>query len=207
MSKLNNVRAVNQMIRGEHRTQTRKIKGYEKKSIEYQIGESWVDDNGQKWLQKKGYKVKIGKLSTIRKIMDASLCPECNKQTTNFDRKFIAVEGKCHDCVVKHETLMICDGYSKNEPIYEQWERKKIRKNVKSFLEDAAKDVEMLKQRFTETDYINSDGTIDKWKLPESVKSIETSLDTQFEKFKDELLEKLDQGDNKYDNVKDTTSK
>ena len=34
MSKLNNVKAVNEMIRGEHRTQTQKSKGYEKKSIE-----------------------------------------------------------------------------------------------------------------------------------------------------------------------------
>ena len=32
MSKLNNVKAVNQMIRGEHRTQTRKTKGYETNS-------------------------------------------------------------------------------------------------------------------------------------------------------------------------------
>ena len=31
MSKLNNVKAINEMIRGEHRTQTRKSKGYEKK--------------------------------------------------------------------------------------------------------------------------------------------------------------------------------
>ena len=52
MSKLNNVKAINEMMRGEHRTQTRKSKGYEKKSIERQIGDSWIDDKGQKWVQK-----------------------------------------------------------------------------------------------------------------------------------------------------------
>ena len=33
MSKLNNVKAVNEMMRGEHRTQTRKSKGYEEKIV------------------------------------------------------------------------------------------------------------------------------------------------------------------------------
>ena len=206
MSKLNNVKAVNQMIRGEHRTQTQKTKGYEKKSIERQLGDSWVDKYGQKWIQKNGYRAKVGKLSKIRNIIEQSTCPVCSKNATNFDKQFITREGKCHDCVVKQETLMVCEGYMTNEPIYEQWERKKIRKNVESFLEDASKDVQMLKQKFTRTDYINSDGTIDKWKLPESVKAIESSIDKQFDKFKDKLLEKLDQGDKNVNN-KNTTSK
>ena len=205
MSKLKNIKAVNQMIRGEHRTQTRTTKGFEKKSIERQVGDSWVDKNGQKWVQKNGYKAKIGNLSKIRNIIEQSVCPICSKKATAFDKQFISREGKCHDCVVKEETLMVCEGYVKKEPIYEQWERKKIRKNVNSFLKDAAADVEMLKQKFTKTDYVNSDGTIDKWKLPESVESINNSLDKQFEKFKDELLEQLEQGD-KNVNVKSTTS-
>ena len=205
MSKLNNVKAVNQMIRGEHRTQTRKTKGYEKKSIERQIGESWVDKNGQKWIQKNGYKAKVGKLNKIRNVATVSLCPQCDKKLTNFDKQFVTREGKCHDCIVKEETLMVCEGYVKKEPIYEQWEREKIRKNVNSFLQDASKDVEMLKKKFTKTDYVNSDGTIDKWRLPESVEAIETSLDKQFEKFKDELLEKLEQGDKNVNNKNTTT--
>ena len=196
MSKLNNVKAVNQMIRGEHRTQTRKSKGYEKKSIERQIGDSWVDDNGQKWIQKSGYKVKIGKLTDIRRILDNAICPKCSKSATNWDKKFITSEGRCHDCVVKEETLMHCEGYVKNEPIYENWEREKIKNNVNSFLKDAAKDVEMLKQQFTKAEYVNSNGTVDKWILPESVDSIEEGLDKQFDKFKDILLKKLEKGDN-----------
>jgi hypothetical protein len=196
MSKLNNVKAVNQMIRGEHRTQTRKSKGYEKKSIERQIGDSWVDDNGQNWIQKSGYKVKVGKLTDIRKIIDNTVCPKCSKSATSWDKKFITSEGKCHDCVVKEETLMHCEGYVKNEPIYEDWERGKIKKNVNSFLKDAAKDVEMLKQQFTKAEYVNSNGTVDKWILPESVDSIEEGLDKQFDKFKDVLLKKLEKGDN-----------
>lgn len=205
MSKLNNIKAVNQMIRGEHRTQTRTTKGFEKKSIEREVGDSWVDKNGQKWIQKNGYKAKVGKLSKIRNVIEQSICPKCSKKTTQFDKSFISREGKCHDCIVKEETLMVCEGYVKKEPIYERWEREKIRKNVNSFLKDASKDVEMLKERFTKTDYVNSDGTIDKWKLPESVESINNSLDKQFEKFKDELLEQLEQGD-KNVNVKSTTT-
>ena len=204
MSKLNNVRAVNQMIRGEHRTQTQKTKGYEIKGIERQIGDSWTDKYGQEWVQKNGYKAKIGRLSKVRAATSLPLCPLCDKKINNFDKQFITREGKCHNCVVQQETLMLCEGYVKNEPIYEQWEREKIRKNVNSFLKDAAKDVEMLKQKFTRTDYVNSDGTIDKWKLPESVQDIETSIDKQFNKFKDELLLKLENGDN--DLITDNTN-
>jgi len=208
MSKLNNVKAVNEMIRGEHRTQTQKTKGYEKKSIERQIGDSWTDKNGQTWVQKNGYKAKVSRLKDIRKVTSTAICPQCDKKATNFDKSFITREGKCHTCVVKEETLLLCDGYSKNKrhDSFHKWEREKIRKNVNSFLQDASKDVELLKQKFTRTEYVNSDGTIDKWKLPESVEAIESSLDKQFNKFKSELLEKLDQGD-KNDNVKSTTTK
>ena len=63
-------------------------------------------------------------------------------------------------------------------------------------VKDAAKDVEMLKQQFTKAEYVNSNGTVDKWILPESVDSIEEGLDKQFDKFKDVLLKKLEKGDN-----------
>ena len=92
MAKLNNVKAINEMIRGEHRTQTRTSKGFEKKSIERQIGDSWVDKDGQKWVQKNGYKAKVGRFSKIRKAIDSSLCPKCSKKATDFDKKFIQRE-------------------------------------------------------------------------------------------------------------------
>ena len=206
MSKLNNVKAVNEMMRGEHRTQTRKSKGYEKKVTHRQTGDAWEDEHGQKWIQKSGYKSKVSRFKDIRKAVSLTVCPACDKKATSFDKPFITREGKCHDCVIKHETLMTCEGYVKNEPIYEQWEREKIRENVTSFIKDASKDVEMLKQKFTKTEFINSDGTVDKWKLPESVDSIEQSLDKQFIKFKEELLVKLEKGD-KDVGIKTTTEK
>ena len=205
MSKLNNVKAINEMIRGEHRTQTRKSKGFEEKNISRAIGDTWTDKNGQKWEQKKGYKVKVSRLNKIRNIAQPDLCPKCNNLTKTFDKQFIAKVGKCYDCVVKEETLLHCEGVKLKKPIYEQWEKAQVRANVESFLKDAKKDVEMLKSRFTKTEFVNSDGTIDKWQLPESVESIEASLDKQFDKFKDELLEKLERGKNN-DNVKNTTT-
>ena len=80
-----------------------------------------------------------------------------------------------------------------------------VEENAESFLLDAAKDVEMLKAKFTKSEYVNSDGTIDKWKIPESVESIEQSIDKQFDKFKEQLLEQLEQGDNNV-GIKNTTS-
>tara|TARA_R100000030_G_scaffold6368_1_gene4286 strand:+ start:85 stop:705 length:621 start_codon:yes stop_codon:yes gene_type:complete len=205
MSKLDNVKAVNQMIRGEHKTQTRTSKGYVEKSIERKVGDSWVDKNGQEWIQKNGYKAKVAKFNKIRNIANPDTCPKCNKVATRFDKQFLSREGKCHDCILKEETLMVCEGYVKKQPIYEQYERKKIRQNVESFLKDAKKDVELLKQRFTREEYVNSDGSIDKWSLPESVESINNSLDKQFDKFKEQLLNQLEQGD-KNVGIKNTTT-
>jgi len=205
MAKLKNIKAVNEMIRGEHRTQTRKSKGYEVKSIERQVGDAWIDADGQSWVQKNGYRAKVGKLSKVRAVIEQSSCPVCSKHVTRFDKQFLTREGMCHSCILKQETLLGCEGYVKKEPIYERWEREKIRNNVNSFLKDASKDVEMLKQKFTQTDFINSDGTVDKWRLPESTDSISSSLDKQFEQFKDELIQQLEDGDSNV-GIKKTTS-
>jgi hypothetical protein len=50
-------------------------------------------------------------------------------------------------------------------------------------------------------DYVNSDGKVEKWKLPESVDSINNKIQDQFDKFKNELREKAKLG-NKYNELK-----
>jgi len=205
MSKLNNVKAVNEMIRGEHRTQTQKSKGFEKQILTRKVGDSWVDKDGMKWIQKDGYKAKVSKFNKIRQAGNPTLCPKCSKTASQFDKQFITREGMCHHCIVKQETLMICEGYDTNQPVYERWERNRVRKNVNSFLQDAAKDVQMLKNQFTRTEYVNSNGTVDKWSLPKSAESIEQGIDKQFDMLKDKLLQNLDQGDEQV-GIKNTTT-
>lgn len=64
MSKLQNIKAVRQLLAGEHKMQTRTIVGYEKAkdSNIRNVGEIWEEvlPNGAvvEWEQKKGYRVK-----------------------------------------------------------------------------------------------------------------------------------------------------
>ena len=78
--KLKNVKAVSEMIAGTHKSQTKKTIGFSevKSFIKREVGETWVDEDGNSWEQKKGYKVKLGKLSELRN--DLNSFPNCDKE-------------------------------------------------------------------------------------------------------------------------------
>ena len=79
-NKLKNVKAVKEMLDGKHKTQTKKTVSFADKVIERrEVGETWTDDKGQKWEQRNGYKVKVGKLSKLREELKSF--PNCNKET------------------------------------------------------------------------------------------------------------------------------
>ena len=201
MSKLKNIKAVNEMLRGSHRSQTKATVGFEKDQSERIVGDEWVDANGQKWIQKDGYKSKVSRFDKIRKLINTNDCPNCKKKLSRFDHQFVTRENKCHDCVVKEETLMLCEGYVKGEDIYGNYERQKIQENVESFSKEAEQEVDIIKNTFTQMDFVNSDGKVEKWKLPESVDSINEKIQTQFESFKDDLREQARLG-SKYNELK-----
>ena len=175
--------------------------GFENDKSDRSIGEEWLDDNGQKWIQKDGYVSKVSRFDAIRKLISSNDCPQCKKKLSRFDHQFITRENKCHDCIVKEQTLMLCDGHDKGEDIYGKFERAKIQQNVEAFLMEAEQEVDLIKNTYTQMDYVNSDGKVEKWKLPESVDSINNKIQDQFDKFKNELREKAKLG-NKYNELK-----
>ena len=65
MSKLKNIKAVNEMLRGSHRSQTKATVGFEKDQSERIVGDEWIDTNGQKWIQKDGYKSKVRNINVV----------------------------------------------------------------------------------------------------------------------------------------------
>ena len=80
MSKLKNIKAVKEMLDGKHKTQTKKTISFtDKVFVKREVGETWTDDKGQKWEQRKGYKVKVGKLSKLR--TELREFPNCNKES------------------------------------------------------------------------------------------------------------------------------
>ena len=88
-SKLQNVKAIKQLLSGTHKTQTNKTFGFTGKSNKKrEVGETWTEitPNGTKiqWEQKDGFRVKKAAnsiLDEINKIISMpDECPKCNSK-------------------------------------------------------------------------------------------------------------------------------
>lgn len=189
--KLRNVKAVKEMLAGTHKTQTRKSITFGE-GVEYvkrEVGEQWTDEEGNLWEQKKGYKVKLGKLSDLRnELKSFPNCPKetctCNKPS-QADKKMRAFHGMCLDCVIELEHKLKIEGK------YEEYERTKILENAKAWLKQAEIEKEVLKAGLR-TQYINEDGSFEDWSGGMSFEEFEAKLDSDFEKFKTEFIAKLE---------------
>ena len=189
--KLKNVKAVREMIAGTHKTQTKTNVSFgEKKTfVKREVGDRWTDDDGTLWEQKKGYKVKLGKLSELRQNLNKF--PNCKKEIctcTNPKRndiKMKTIHGMCFDCVIEMEHQMRIDG------TYEEYERKKIYANMTSWLKKAEIEKEALKTAL-KAKFVNEDGSIEEWNEM-SWEDVEKKIDNEFRLFKENYLKKWEE--------------
>ena len=186
--KLKNIKAVNDMLLGEHKTQTKKSISFEgKKFVKKEVGETWIDDDGQSWEQKNGYRVKVGKFAKLRE--DLKAFPNCNKETctciepSQADLKMKAYHGMCLDCVVEMEHDLKLKGE------YDEYERTKLLNNAESWLKEAEVEKEVLKSTI-KASFINEDGSIEEWDGL-SEEEIVSKIDDGFEEFKTNFIDKL----------------
>lgn len=176
-NKLQNVKAVKQMLAGNHRTQTKKsiYTGNTKKNIPDQdILEKddngnpkiWIetDDNGyrSRVTQHVGFKSRepensiLKNIQTILKVPDT--CPKCGtnmrakEMKLNF--KFWFKRKQCFSCVMSEETAIKLKGAE----AWKDYERNIILQNSESWFLDADKEVEILKTQIKETSWENADG-------------------------------------------------
>jgi len=189
--KLKNIKAVNEMLLGEHKTQTKKVIAFdEKKVIKRDVGATWSDDKGQTWEQKNGYKVKVGKFAKLREELKSF--PNCNKETcvcvepTQLDLKMKAYHGMCLDCVVDMEHKMKLEG------TYDEYERKKLLSNGEAWLKSAEIEKDILKAGM-KAKFINEDGSIEDWG-GQNEEEVMARIEDGFTKFKENFIEKLKNG-------------
>ena len=190
MSKLNNVKAVKEMIAGTHRTQTKNTVsfGESKEFIKREVGDQWTDDEGNIWEQKKGYKVKLGKLSELRK--ELTTFPKCQKEVctctnpTRNDLKMKAIHGMCLDCVVDMENNLKIEGK------YKEYERQKMLDNGKAWLKQAELEKEALKVAL-KARFINEDGSFEDWDGM-SWGEMEDKIENEFRIFRENFIQKLE---------------
>ena len=188
MAKLKNIKAVQEMLGGEHKTQTKKTVSFDKKEVvRREVGDTWTDDKGQKWEQRNGYKVKVGKLSELRE--ELKKFPNCKDGCESYldpgqaDLKMKAYHGMCLDCVVEMEHDLKLKGE------YGSYEQQKLLNNAESWLKEAEIEKEVLKTTI-KASFINEDGSIEEWDgLSED--EITVKIDEGFEKFKTNFIDKL----------------
>ena len=191
MSKLKNVKAVKEMLGGEHKTQTKKTISFtDKVFVKREVGETWTDDKGQKWEQRKGYKVKVGKLSELRKELREF--PNCNRENSSCnstepgtaDLKMKAIHGMCLNCVIEMEHKLKLEGK------YEEYERKKLLENAEAWLKQAEVEKEVLKTTL-KASFVNEDGSIEEWAEGMSEEELVEKIDKDFETFRKNFIGKL----------------
>ena len=190
MSKLNNIKAVKEMIAGNHRTQTKNTVsfGEGKDFIKREVGQQWLDDDGNTWEQKKGYKVKLGKLSELR--TDVQTFSNCSKETctcltpSRNDLKMKVIHDMCFDCVISMEHQLRIDG------TYDEYEKNKILENSKAWLKQAELEKETIKLAM-KARFVNEDGSLEDWDGG-SWEEIESKIDNEFQMFRENFINKLE---------------
>ena len=97
------------------------------------------------------------------------------------------IHGMCYDCVIDMEHQLRVEGK------YEEYEREKVRNNAMAWLKNAEKDVEQLKQLYTETQqYVtNADGVLETWDAKMTPEKFDETVQKQFEEFKTKFLANL----------------
>ena len=190
MAKLQNIKAVKEMIAGNHRTQTKNTVafGEQKEFVKREVGEQWTDDEGNIWEQKKGYKIKLGKLSELRN--EINTFPKCKKEVctcTNPNRndlKMKSIHGMCFNCGIDMEHQLKIEGK------YEEYEREKMLGNGKAWLKQAELEKEALKVAI-KARYINEDGSVEEWDGT-SWEEMEEKIETEFRIFRENFIKKLE---------------
>lgn len=200
-NKLQNIKAIQQMLEGNHKFQTKKTVGFsDAKQVEHrEIGDIWeeTDTTGVTYVieQRDGFRIRKTKNSDIfQSIRDEIRAfPNCRKDvctcagTHQLDQKMRGVHGMCFDCVIEMEHEMRKDG------TFDEYARNKVRENALAWLRDAERDVEMLKKTYTQAaEFVtNGEGETEKWAAKMTPAEFDETVQKEFDKFKENFLNKL----------------
>jgi hypothetical protein len=173
-NKLQNIKAVKELLTGTHKSQTRKTSGFTKtkEDIKRNVGDVWTEidpKTGTVWKieQKNGYRTRIVDNSILQKIRDImsvpDKCPCCNKQMRDEEKhlnfKMYFVHKKCFSCVIKEETMI----RAKGTDAWEEYSRARMLANAEAWLKDADREVEALREALKLQFVQDADGTLENW--------------------------------------------
>jgi hypothetical protein len=205
-NKLQNIKAVQQMLDGTHKFQTKKVVGFSNassvanKNKKRNIGEVWEEVDpltniSYMYEQRDGYRVKKSKnTNTLQAVRDElNTFTNCRhetcacKQPNHLDVKMRSIHGMCFGCVIEMEHDL------KKQGKYQEYEQAKIRENALAWLRSAERDVELLKEVYTQasTFVSNTEGQTENWSAKMTPEEFESTIQQQFNQFKEKFLENL----------------
>ena len=204
-NKLQNIKAVQQMIDGTHKFQTKKSVGFsdaeatKKRNDHHDIGDIWedADANGNITIveQFDGFRTRKTKNSQVLSEVREELrsYANCPKDTCTCDpnyylnQKMRAIHGMCFDCVIDMEHELKKTGQ------FEEYANKKLEANAMAWLKKAEHDVVMLRDAYTKASelVINGDGETETWTAKMTPEEFEEKIIKGFESYKIDFLDKL----------------
>lgn len=152
--------------------------GYTKAKESRNIGDTWEDEN-HKFEKKEGYTLKTGKnheaFQKIRKYLkEKNNCKNATCKTvkkTDNDIRFIQNGGFCMNCTTERETILRVNEVFVPYQNYKIWTKMIVYGKQK--LEELKHSLTEVKEEY---DYVNEDGTVEKWKLPKSVDEVKAEI-------------------------------
>lgn len=195
-SKTDNLKQIKKLLAGDHISQTKtsvSMVSPDPETGEYPVGHTWVDADGNEWVQKKGFK--LMKSSTTRATakqkqdtLEKKSCPKCGKSPLGkVDEKFIRLRGHCLDCNVKYEHELLLSGK------LEDYERDVMYNNAVAWLRQAENDLNALVDTIRKRNkdglaFVDSSGYIEQWIENSSEEEVINTLVADFETFKQNIL-------------------
>ena len=192
-SKLQNIKAVKQLLAGTHKSQTRKsiYTGSTKTEIsEDEIIERFDNGKPKIWIetsttgtrtrvtQHDGFKSREPENSILKTVQDAlavpEKCPKCETKMRNEEKrlnfKFWYSRKMCFGCVLTEERRI----KAKGEQAWQEYQNKIMSANAEAWFHDTDKEVEILKQSVKETVWGNADGERGEVDISSTIERIET---------------------------------
>ncbi len=153
-----------------------RVHGYEGEAeSKREVGEIWTDKEGKTWEQKDGYKISLSQMDDVRQYLEKlnnCQADDCKTiQYSNADKKVIRKTGLCVTCLRKMEHTLREDG---TFPFYEDY---KITNNQLSYVIDLKAQFEEALSGVSQTlEFVNEDGTIQKWHYEVDIDKVKEDL-------------------------------
>jgi hypothetical protein len=181
------------------------VVGYSKAKETHKVGDVW-EDKHNRYEQKEGYILKTGKnseaLQEIRKYLEEkSKCKNPNCKTikkSEKDLKLITKGGFCINCTAERETELRASGIWKEYQDYKVWTNMIV--YGKQRLEQLRQSLEEIKPFY---EYVNEDGTTEKWSLPKSVDETKAEIQEMIDNGEKEIQQLEEQRNTTFSIIKD----